>query len=359
MSGTWGNNIEISIFGESHGKAIGVIINGIKSGIEIDMEQISKEMQRRAPGRDKLSTARKEADSPVILSGIFNGKTTGTPISMMIENSDTRSRDYSKTKDLLRPGHADYAGFVRYDGFNDYRGGGHFSGRITAPLVFVGAIAKQILKSYGIRVGAHIKSIASIEDDSFDLVNLNEEILDSLLNKELPLLDDSKIESVKSEIINAKNEKDSVGGVIETAIIGVKAGVGSPFFDSLESKIASLAFSVPAVKGIEFGAGFDISKMRGSQANDEYYIDDNGIKAYSNNNGGITGGITNGMPVISRVAIKPTASISREQRTVNISTMKNEIIKIEGRHDPCIVQRAVVVIEAISAIAVLELINER
>lgn len=359
MSGTWGNNIELSIFGESHGKAIGIVINGVKAGIKIDMDEVEIEMQRRAPGKNKLSTARSEKDKPVIMSGIFDGVTTGSPISMMIENADTRSRDYSKTKDLLRPSHADFSGFVRYNGFNDYRGGGHFSGRITAPLVFAGAIAKQILKSEGIIVGSHIKSISHIEDDSFDFVNVNEEILDSLLLKELPVLNDSMIEKMKEEIIDAKMNCDSVGGVIETAIIGAKAGIGSPFFDSLESKIASLAFSVPAVKGIEFGAGFDISKMRGSAANDEYHLDGDVIKTYTNNNGGITGGITTGMPVISRVAIKPTPSIAKEQRTVNISTMKEEIIKIEGRHDPCIVQRAVVVIEAISAIAVLELLNER
>lgn len=359
MSGIWGNNIEISIFGESHGKAIGVVLNGIKAGTPIDMDKIEIEMQRRAPGKDKLSTPRKEADKPVILSGIFEGKATGTPITMMIENSDTRSRDYSKTKNLLRPSHADYSGFVKYNGFNDYRGGGHFSGRITAPIVFVGAIAKQILEQQGIRVGSHIKSVENVEDNSFDFVNLNVETLDSLLEKELPVLKDEKIEEIKETIMSARKDIDSVGGVIETGIIGLGAGVGSPFFDSLESKIASLAFSVPAVKGIEFGMGFDIAKSRGSVANDEYYIENGQIKTYSNNNGGIIGGISNGMPVIHRVAIKPTASISREQRTVNIETMQNEIIKIEGRHDPCIVQRAVVVIEAISAIAVLELLSEK
>lgn len=359
MSGTWGNNIEISIFGESHGKAIGVVVNGIKAGTPIDMDKIEKEMQRRAPGKDKLSTPRKEADKPVILSGIFQGKATGTPITMMIENSDTRSRDYSKTKNLIRPSHADYSGFVKYNGFNDYRGGGHFSGRITAPIVFVGAIAKQILEQKGIRVGSHIKSVENVKDNSFDFVNLNVETLNSLLDKELPVLNDEKIEEIKETIMSARKDMDSVGGVIETGIIGLEAGVGSPFFDSLESKIASLAFSVPAVKGIEFGMGFDIAKSRGSIANDEYYISNGEIKTYSNNNGGIIGGISNGMPVIHRVAIKPTASISREQRTVNMETMQNEIIKIEGRHDPCIVQRAIVVIEAISAIAVLELLSEK
>lgn len=359
MSGTWGNNLEISIFGESHGKAIGVVVNGIEPGIEIDMQAIEKEMERRAPGRNRLSTTRKEADKPVILSGIFEGKTTGAPISMMIENADTRSKDYSRTKDLMRPGHSDYPGFVKYKGFNDYRGGGHFSGRITAPLVFVGAMAKQILSSKGIKVGAHIKSIADIEDEFFDDISINEATLESLLEKELPVLDDSKIEDMKNKILEAKSNLDSVGGVIETAIIGLEAGIGDPFFDSLESRIASLAFSVPAVKGIEFGKGFNITKMKGSQANDEYYVEDGKIKTYSNNNGGITGGISNGMPIIHRVAIKPTASISRDQRTVNIETMQNEIIQIHGRHDPCIVQRALVVIETISAIAVLDALMDK
>ncbi|MGL4740151.1 MAG: chorismate synthase [Sarcina sp.] len=359
MSGTWGNNIEISIFGESHGKAIGVVINGINSGTKIDMEKIELEMQRRAPGKDKLSTTRKEADKPIILSGVFEGKATGTPITMMIENGDTRSKDYSKTKDLMRPGHADYSGFVRYNGFNDYRGGGHFSGRITAPLVFAGAIAKQVLASRGIFVGAHIKSVGSVEDFYFDTISLEKEVFEKLLQKELPVLDDNKMEDIKNEIMLAKKEADSVGGIIETAIIGIEAGVGSPFFDSVESKIASLAFSVPAVKGIEFGMGFDIAKVRGSKANDEYYIKDEKIKAYSNNNGGVIGGITNGMPIIHRVAIKPTASISQEQRTINIANMENDTIKIEGRHDPCIVQRAVVVVEAITAIAILELLEDK
>lgn len=357
MSGTWGNKIELSIFGESHGKAIGIVINGIKPGFEIDMDKIEKEMERRAPGRNKMSTQRKEGDKPKILSGIFEGKTTGVPISMIIENSDTRSKDYSKLKDLMRPGHADYAGSVRYGGFNDYRGGGHFSGRITAPLVFAGALAKQLLEEKGIKIGAHISSVGKVKDDSFNRVNISESLLDSLLKKELPLIKDEKIEEVKEEIEKVRLKGNSIGGTIECAIIGVKAGVGSPFFDSLESKIASLAFSVPAVKGIEFGLGFEISEMTGAEANDEYYIENGEIKAYSNNNGGITGGISNGMPITYKVAIKPTPSISIEQRTVNISTMENEKLVIEGRHDPCIVQRAVVVIEAIAAIAMLEAIE--
>lgn len=354
LSGTWGNKIELSIFGESHGKAIGIVINGIKPGFEIDMDKIEKEMERRAPGRNKMSTQRKEGDKPKILSGIFERKTTGAPISMIIENSDTRSKDYSKLKDLMRPGHADYAGNIRYGGFNDYRGGGHFSGRITAPLVFAGALAKQVLEEKGIRIGAHISSVGKVKDSDFNRVNISEDLLDSLLKKELPLIEDEKIEEVKKEIEKVRLKGNSIGGTIECAAIGVKAGIGSPFFDSLESKIASLAFSVPAVKGIEFGLGFEISEITGAEANDEYYIENEEIKAYSNNNGGITGGISNGMPITYKVAIKPTPSISTEQRTVNISTKENEKLVIEGRHDPCIVQRAVVVIEAIAAIAILE-----
>lgn len=357
MSGTWGNKIELSIFGESHGKAIGIVINGIKPGFEIDMDKIEKEMERRAPGRNKMSTQRKEGDKPKILSGIFEGKTTGAPISMIIENSDTRSKDYSKLKDLMRPGHADYAGNRRYGGFNDYRGGGHFSGRITAPLVFAGALAKQLLEEKGIKIGAHISSVGKVKDDSFNRINISESLLENLLKKELPLIKDEKIEEVKKEIEKVRLKGNSIGGTIECAIIGVKAGIGSPFFDSLESKIASLAFSVPAVKGIEFGLGFEISEMTGAEANDEYYVENGEIKAYSNNNGGITGGISNGMPITYKVAIKPTPSISIKQRTVNISTMENEKLVIEGRHDPCIVQRAVVVIEAIAAIAILEAIE--
>ncbi|MGL5616988.1 MAG: chorismate synthase [Sarcina sp.] len=356
MSGTWGNNLELSIFGESHGTAIGIVINGIKAGFEINMDKIEQDMERRAPGRNKMSTARKEGDKPKILSGVFEGKTTGAPITMIIENSDTRSKDYSKTKDLMRPGHADYSGFVKYEGFNDYRGGGHFSGRITAPLVFVGALAKQILEQDGIKIGAHIASVGKVKDLSFDKVNLSNEDLEALLNKELPLIDDNKIILVKEEIEKARLDNNSIGGTIECGVVGLKAGVGEPFFDSLESKIASLAFSVPAVKGIEFGMGFEFTEIFGSEANDQYHIENNEVKTLTNNNGGIIGGISNGMPLTFKVAIKPTPSISKKQKTIDIKTMEEKEIEIVGRHDPCIVQRAVVVIEAIAAIGILELI---
>ncbi len=356
MSGNFGKKINLSIFGESHGKAIGIVINGIDPGIKIDLEKIEKDMARRAPGKNSLSTQRKEGDSFEILSGFFEGYTTGTPLSIIIRNNDTKSKDYSKIKDLVRPSHGDFSGFVKYNGFNDYRGGGHFSGRITAPLVFAGALAKQILESRGIYVGAHIQRVGEVTDSEFDKVNLNKDILDSILDKELPLLNEEKIDDIKQEILTARKNGDSIGGAIECGIVGIKPGVGSPFFDSLESTIAHLAFSVPAVKGIEFGLGFDFAKENGSKVNDEYHIENGEVKTYTNNNGGIVGGITNGMPVIFKVAIKPTPSISKEQRTVNIKTMKEEILKVEGRHDPCIVQRAVVVIEAIAAIAVLELL---
>lgn len=357
MSGVWGNKIKLSIFGESHGEGIGIVVDGIEPGISINMENIEKDMERRAPGRNNLSTQRKEKDKPEVLSGIFNGFSTGAPISMIIRNNDNKSRDYSKIKDVIRPGHADFPGYVRYKGFNDYRGGGHFSGRITAPLVFAGALAKEILKGKGIFVGSHIKQVGKVKDSSFDSLNLNKDDLENLLKKELPLIDDSKIEEVKEEIISHKMDGDSIGGIVECGVVGLKAGIGNPFFDSLESTISHLAFSVPAVKGIEFGKGFDFANMKGSEANDEYYLEEGNIKTYSNNNGGITGGISNGMPLIFRVVIKPTPSILKEQRTVNINKMENEILSVKGRHDPCIVQRALVVIEAIAALSILELIN--
>ncbi|MPQ44589.1 chorismate synthase [Clostridium tarantellae] len=355
MSGVWGKNINLSIFGESHGEAIGIVINGIEPGFEIDIDAVKMEMKRRAPGRNSLSTQRKEEDIPEILSGLFEGKTTGAPISMIIRNSDKKSKDYSKLKDIMRPGHADFSGKIKYKGFNDYRGGGHFSGRITAPLVFAGAIAKQVLSKKGICIGSHIKQVGKVKDSNFDFVNLNKETLNKLLNKELSVLNDDNIDEIKEEILSYKKRGDSIGGIIECGIVGVDVGLGEPFFNSLESTIAHLAFSIPAVKGIEFGVGFDFANISGSQANDEYYIKNEQIKAYSNNNGGITGGISNGMPIVFRVVIKPTPSISKEQRTINFNTKENTMLKVEGRHDPCIVQRALVVVEAIAALAILEL----
>lgn len=357
MSGMWGSKIKLSIFGESHGNAIGITIDGLPAGFSIDMDKIMMEMARRAPGKSSLSTPRKESDIPEILSGYFEGKTTGAPLCAIIRNSNTKSKDYSKLKDVMRPGHADYTGDVRYKGFNDYRGGGHFSGRITAPLVFAGAICKQILEVKGIIVSAHINSIGKIKDCSFLESDISDELLNSFKEKELPLINTKLEDEMRQEILSARSSGDSIGGTIECAILGVSPGIGDPFFDSVESTLAHLMFSVPAVKGIEFGKGFDISKMRGSEANDEYYLENGNIKTKTNNNGGILGGITNGMPIIFNVAIKPTASIFKEQNTVNIATMEETTLCIEGRHDPCIVQRALPVIEAVAAIGITELMN--
>lgn len=359
MSGVWGNNIKISIFGESHGNAIGVTIDGLPSGFEIDMDKVLFEMGRRAPGKNQLSTSRKEADLPEILSGYFEGKATGTPLCAIIRNGDTRSKDYAKTKDFMRPGHADFSGFERYSGFNDYRGGGHFSGRITAPLVFAGAICKQILESKGIFVGAHIASVKNIEDDKFNPVDISSKQILEIRNKEIPLINDSLEDKIKHTIMQAKYDGNSVGGTIECAVIGIKPGVGNPFFDSVESTLAHLMFSVPAVKGIEFGKGFDMTKLFGSEANDEYYYDGDVVKTTTNNNGGILGGISNGMPILFKVAVKPTASILKEQNTIDIKNKTNVKFRIEGRHDPCIVQRAVPVVEAVTAIGILDLIKGR
>lgn len=359
MSGMWGNNLKVSIFGESHGNAIGITIDGLTPGFEIDFEEVNHEMERRAPGRNKLSTARKESDTPEILSGFFEGKTTGTPLCAIIKNTDTRSKDYGKLKDLVRPGHADYTGFIKYNGFNDYRGGGHFSGRITAPLVFAGAICKQILAKQGIEIGAHIKRVKDVLDKSFDYVNVSKEELKSLRNKELPVLNEDIIKDIENVILDARKSKDSVGGIIECAVVGIDAGIGDPFFDSVESVLSHILFSVPAVKGVEFGLGFEMVEKYGSENNDEYEYEEGKVKTTSNNNGGILGGITNGMPIVFKVAIKPTPSIAKKQHTINIKEKKNEDLIIEGRHDPCIVQRAVPVIEAVTAIAILDLIKGR
>ena len=357
MSSVWGNHIQLSLFGESHGKAIGVIMNGLPAGFEINFEQVKREMARRAPGRNETSTDRKEGDEPEVVSGYFNNKTTGTPLCAMIRNDDTRSEDYNQLKDLMRPGHADYTGAVKYNGFNDYRGGGHFSGRLTAPLVFAGAVCKQILATRGIFIGAHIKSINGIEDTSFDSVHLSKEILENLYKKELPVIELIKEAEMKHAILTAKNNGDSIGGVVECAIIGAEAGVGNPFFDSVESTLAHLIFSIPAVKGIEFGTGFQLSQLLGSQTNDAWYYDQDHVKTKTNHNGGILGGITTGMPIIFSCAIKPTPSIAKMQQTINLAKQKNDVLAITGRHDPCIVPRALPVIEAVAAIGIFDLLQ--
>ncbi len=359
MSSNWGKNFRISIFGESHGVALGINIDGIPSGTKLNLDFIEEEMRRRAPGRSALTTPRVEKDSFEILSGYFNEMTTGTPLAMIIRNTNQQSKDYTEIAKKLRPGHADYSGNTRYNGYNDIRGSGHFSGRITASLVFAGAIAKQILQQKGILIGAHIKSIKDIEDRDFDESDIKIENINKLREMVLPVLDKNVEPEMENVILEARANKDSVGGIIEVMVTGVPAGIGDPFFSSMETEIASMMFSVPSVKGIEFGAGFDISRMTGYEANDEMYFDDNGaIKSYTNNNGGIIGGITNGMPINFKVAIKPPASIEKLQKTVNIYTNKNDLLEVKGRHDPAIVPRAIVVVEAATAIVILDKILE-
>ena len=355
MSSTWKNNIEITIFGESHGKAIGVVLGNLPAGIKIDMDEVASEMKRRAPGQNKMSTPRKETDKVEVVSGLYEGITTGAPLCGMIYNCDQHSKDYSLLKEKMRPGHSDYPAFIKYQGFNDVRGGGHFSGRITAPIVFAGAIAKQILAKQGIYVGAHILSIKDIYDEYFDM-RLSNETLSYLSKQQYPVLNKDIYDQFVKTIDEARMNQDSVGGKIECAVIGLKAGLGDPFFDSIESHLSSLLFSIPAVKSVAFGND-KISELFGSEANDCYYYDNDIIKTKTNNNGGIIGGISNGMPIVFNVGIKPTPSISKVQETVDIKHHQNATLEIHGRHDPCIVFRATVVVEAMAALTILDLVR--
>jgi chorismate synthase len=359
MSGLWGNNIKYSIYGESHGKGIGILIDGLPAGIDLDLDEIHVEMDRRRPGKSSTATSRNEGDNFDILSGYFNNKTTGAPLCILIKNSNTISGDYAEVKNVMRPGHADFTGFVKYDGFNDYRGGGHFSGRITAPLVFAGAVAKQILRKNNILITAHISSVGNIKDDDFNSLKIGEENIQILKAMEIPTLRKGAAEEMREEILKCSASKDSIGGSVECAILNLPAGIGNPFFDSVESVLAHLLFSIPAVKGVEFGTGFKLATMKGSEANDEYYYHGDHVQTYTNNNGGILGGITNGMPVIFKTAIKPTPSIAQKQRSINISTGMAANLEVKGRHDPCIVPRALPVIEAVAAMAILELLYNK
>lgn len=349
MGATYGRNIRMTIFGESHGKGIGLILDGLPPGTPIEEAFIQEEMTRRAPGKNLLSTQRTETDGFILESGVFEGKATGTPLCVLIPNGNQHSGDYGSLKDKMRPGHADYAGRVRYRGFNDYRGGGHFSGRLTAPLVFAGAVAKTALARQGIAIGAHIRRIGRTEDIPFNPLGEAPERLCKLRCQLLPVLDPDKAAFMEAEIIAAREQRDSVGGSIEVMAVGVPAGVGDPFFDSLESRLSHALFSIPAVKGIEFGAGFELAGMRGSEANDPMAFADGRVRTTRNHNGGITGGITNGMPVLFRVVLKPTPSIAQPQHTVDLSTGTDTLLEITGRHDPCIVPRAVPVMEAVTA----------
>lgn len=349
----WGKNITVDIFGESHGPSIGAVISGLKPGVLLDMDKIQSMLDRRKAGSEEWSTKRGEPDVFSVISGLKDGRTTGAPLCAVCENKTAHSSDYPEG--LNRPGHADYTASVRYGGHNDPRGGGAFSGRLTAPLVFAGAVAAQILEPVGIYAAAHIKQIADVHDTGFDMTLISTEQANGLKASRFPLIDETKKQKMLSRITGAAAEGDSVGGVIECALCGVPAGLGGEYFGSIEGALSSILFAIPAVKAVSFGAGAGLAEMKGSEANDSYAMNDGKIVTLTNNNGGILGGISSGMPIVFEVVIKPTPSISKPQRTVNLNTLEPETIEIKGRHDPCIVPRAVPVIEAAAMIAILDL----
>lgn len=354
MKNTFGNALSVTLFGESHGAAIGAVIDGIAPGIEIDTDYIDKKLALRRPS-GKISTARSESDNVIFESGVYNGHTTGTPICLLIKNADTHSSDYSELAGKARPGHADYPAFCKYHGFEDARGGGHFSGRITAALVAAGAIVQSALKKQGIVIGTHISRLANIDDKK-----MSAEDAARLENEEFPLVDESLEETMKAAILRAREDGDSVGGILETTVVGMPSGVGEPWFDTVESMLSHALFSVPAVKGVEFGDGFALADMRGSEANDAYRIGSGGKSVTTtNHNGGIGGGITNGQPIVFRCAVKPTPSISKEQNTVDFLNNQNTQIAIKGRHDPCIVHRARAVVDAVTALTLADMLTVR
>ena len=355
MKNTFGNSIAITLFGESHGECIGAVIDGLAPGIEINEEYIANMLTLRRPS-GKISTPRKEMDNFKIVSGVINNLSTGTPITILIPNENLKSEDYSQMQSIPRPSHADYTAWCKYHGFQDARGGGHFSGRITAALVAAGAICKHALMQKGIFIGTHIKKCGGIEDRDFN--NLSEDI-NSLNQKEFALLDDGVKKTMEEAILSASRDGDSLGGVLETAVTGLPAGVGEPWFDTAEGMLAHMMFSIPAVKGIEFGAGFDICNMSGSEANDPFEIKDGKVITKTNNSGGINGGITNGMPVVFRTAIKPTPTIFKPQNTVDLKTMTETILEPKGRHDPAIVHRARIVQDAATAIVICDMLAMR
>ena len=353
MKNTFGCALAVTVFGESHGEAIGAVIDGLAPGLKIDTEYINRKLDMRRP-RGTISTKRVEPDGYSIVSGVFDGYTTGTPLTVIIPNENKKSSDYSSLKVCPRPSHADYTAEVKYHGYQDYRGGGHFSGRITAAAVAAGAIIQRALEDKGIYIGTHIKSLKDIEDREFGDIRADILSLDRVC---FPALDSIAAEKMTEEIEAASRDGDSVGGVLETAIIGAPAGVGEPWFDSLESELAHAMFSIPGIKGVEFGAGFGITKMRGSEANDPFSTDGELVYCTSNHNGGINGGISNGMPIIMRCAVKPTPSIFKEQATVNLTSMRDEPLVIKGRHDPAIIHRARVVADAMAAIAIADMLT--
>ena len=352
MSSTYGENLHLTIFGQSHSPAIGVTVEGIPAGEKVDLDELQRFLNRRAPGKNGWSTPRKEADTPEILSGLVNGYTCGAPLTAIIRNTNTRSQDYANLAVTPRPGHADYTAEVKYGGYQDRAGGGHFSGRLTAPLCIAGGLCKQWLEGMGIQVFAHIAAIAGISDTPFDPLAPDRDSI----QPDFPVIKPDAGAQMRDAISAAKGDGDSVGGIVECAVTGLPAGVGEPMFGGVESRIAQIVSGVPAVKGVEFGAGFSAANLRGSQNNDDYVISDGQIRTVTNNAGGILGGITTGMPLIFRAALKPTPSISRPQQSVDLNDGNVQELIVKGRHDPCIVPRAVPVIEAAAAIAIFDMI---
>ncbi len=352
MSSTYGENLKLAIFGQSHGAAIGMTLDGIPAGLPVDLEKLQTFLNRRAPGQNDWSTPRREEDKPEFLAGLLDGYTCGAPIAAVIHNKNTRSGDYANLKDCPRPGHADYTAQVKYGGFQDAAGGGHFSGRLTAPLCIAGGLCKQWLEEMGIRIGAHIVSIGGEDGEPFD--PMAPQI--SLVREDFPVISQEVGEKMRQKIAGARAKGDSVGGIIECAITGLPAGLGEPMFGGVESRIAQIVYGIPAVKSVDFGVGFSAGYMLGSQCNDPYIMEDGKVRTLRNTAGGILGGITNGMPVIFRTAIKPTPSISMPQQSVSLRKGEGQELVVNGRHDPCIVPRAVPVAEAAAAIAIYDLI---
>ena len=354
MKNNFGTNISLTIFGESHGPYIGITLDGLPAGFPISLEKMKKDLDQRK-AKNNLSTSRHEPDSFQIISGLYHGNTTGTPLTILIPNTNTNSKVYEDQKYLLRPGHADFTAFKKYHGFQDFRGGGHFSGRMTACIVAAGSICQQILDQKGISIVSHIEQLHTIYDTSFssDPVQLAKQA-QLLKEKDFAVIDSDKESEMKKAILQAKKEGDSVGGILETIITSIPAGIGEPFFDSVESILSHLLFSIPAVKGVSFGAGFELAKMKGSQANDPF-VYNNSIQTKTNHNGGINGGITNGMPILIHTVIKPTPSIHKEQKSINYQTNEEISLQIQGRHDPCIVHRARIVVDSILAFGILDL----
>ena len=351
MGNGYGENIKMTIFGQSHAPAIGVTIDGLPSGFKVDMDALNRFLQRRAPGHSAYSTTRKEADAPEFIAGLVGGVTCGAPVTAIIRNANTRSQDYESLRDTPRPGHADYTARVKYGESRDYAGGGQFSGRLTAPLCIAGGLCLQLLAEEGIEVISRILSIGGVHDEGALLVSTAE--------KDFPTVSEACGEAMKARIAEAKAAGDSVGGVIECAVLGLPAGLGDPMFGGMENRIASIVFGIPAVKGIEFGLGFEVSRLRGSQVNDPFTVEDGRVRTKTNRAGGILGGVTDGMPIVFRAAFKPTPSIARQQRSVSLGQMENKTLVIQGRHDPCIVPRAVPCVEAAAAIAVLDAVMAR